>query len=157
LGWSSDQIHFLRIGCILHDVGKINISETVLNKKGPLTESEWEEMKRHPASGADLVKDIHYLAPAIPVILYHHERWNGKGYPQGLAGEDIPLPARIIAVADSFDAMTTLRPYRAVLTPEQSRQEILSGSGSQYDPAVVEAFLRAWSAGRIEQIFGQFP
>jgi putative two-component system response regulator len=157
LGWSGEQIHFLRIGCILHDVGKINIPESVLNKKGPLTESEWVEMKRHPASGADLVKDIHYLAPAIPVILYHHERWNGKGYPQGLAGEDIPLSARIIAVADSFDAMTTLRPYRGVLSPEQSRQEILNGSSSQYDPAVVEAFMRAWSAGRIEQIFGQFP
>ena len=94
LGWSVEQIHFLRIGCILHDVGKINISESVLNKKGPLTDNEWADMKRHPISGAELVKDIHYLAPAIPVILYHHERWNGKGYPEGLAGGGNPPPAQ---------------------------------------------------------------
>jgi putative two-component system response regulator len=129
LGWSSTEINNLRFGSILHDIGKINISEDILRKEGTLSDEEWVEMRKHPEMGAELVKGIHYLDPALPVILYHHERWNGSGYPFGLKAEKIPIAARIVAIADSFDAMTTERPYRQELTPEQAFDEVISGSG----------------------------
>jgi HD-GYP domain-containing protein (c-di-GMP phosphodiesterase class II) len=118
LGWTREEINHLRFGSILHDIGKIHISEEILTKAGPLTDEEWIEMKKHPEMGVELIKDIHYLESALPVILYHHERWNGSGYPRGLKGENIPVIARIVAIADSFDAMTTIRPYRNELTPD---------------------------------------
>ena len=114
-------------------------------------------MKKHPEMGAELIKDIHYLEHARPVILYHHERWNGSGYPYGLKGEKIPANARIVAIADSFDAMTTKRPYRKELTPQLAFNEIESGSGIQYDPLIVETFQHAWVAGDIYEIFKAFP
>jgi len=150
LGWRGLNPEHLRFGAILHDIGKIHIRETTLSKTEPLTSEEWEEIKKHPLTGAEMIKDIPYLMPAIPVVRYHHERWDGKGYPDGLAGENIPLAARIVAVADSFDAMTTHRPYKNARTPHKAYQEILSGSGSRYDPQVVEAFEKAWKAGRIQ-------
>jgi HD-GYP domain-containing protein (c-di-GMP phosphodiesterase class II) len=128
----------------LHDIGKIHIREQILRKPGPLNDEEWVEMKRHPIIGADLVKNISYLEPAIPVIRHHHERWDGKGYPDRLAGDDIPLSARIVSVADSLDAMTSARVYKAARSPQQAYLEILRGSGTQYDPDVVEAFKNAW-------------
>jgi putative nucleotidyltransferase with HDIG domain len=143
LGMSSLQISSLRFGAILHDIGKIYIREGVLRKAGPLNNQEWGEMKRHAEIGANLLRNIPYLSGAIPIIRYHHERWDGKGYPDGLAGEEIPLGARIVAVADTFDAMTTARVYHSENTPEQAIEEIRSGSGSRYDPAVVDAFLTA--------------
>jgi putative two-component system response regulator len=157
LGWSPDEIKNLRFGSILHDIGKIHISEEILTKAGPLTDEEWIEIKKHPEVGAELIKDIHYLASAIPVILYHHERWNGSGYPHGLKGEKIPVIARIVAIADSFDAMTTQRPYRKELSPEQAFNEVVSGSGVQYDPLIVETFQHAWESGDIAEIFQAFP
>ena len=157
LGWSSTEINNLRFGSILHDVGKINIHENILKKTGTLSEEEWVEMRKHPEMGAELVQGIHYLVPAVPVILYHHERWNGSGYPFGLKENDIPLSARIVAIADSFDAMTTKRPYRDELTPEQACNEVISGSGIQYDPLMVEAFQHAWETEKIIEIFLAFP
>jgi putative two-component system response regulator len=157
LGWNPEEITYLRFGSILHDVGKISIQESILHKKGSLNAEEWVEMKKHPVLGAELIKEVHFLSPAIPVILYHHERWNGGGYPFGLAEEAIPMGARIAAVADSFDAMTTTRPYRGVLSPDEARAEIEACSGRDYDPVVVKAFQRALQAGRIQAILNAFP
>ncbi len=147
----------LRFGAMLHDIGKIHIRETTLTKNDSLTKDEWSEIKMHPSTGAEMIKDIPYLSPAIPVVHYHHERWDGTGYPQGLSGEDIPLVARIVAVADGFDAMTTDRPYSMARSLEQAHQEIVHGSGTRYDPFVVEAFLKAWGSGRIQNISTQPP
>jgi putative nucleotidyltransferase with HDIG domain len=140
-GWQSPEIDALRFGAILHDIGKIYIHESILSKAGPLTQEEWAEMKQHPVIGAELLKGIPYLSEVIPVIRSHHERWDGLGYPDGLSGEAIPMGARIVAIADCFDAMTTDRIYHAASSPEQALAEIRKGAGNRYDPAVVEAFL----------------
>jgi HD-GYP domain-containing protein (c-di-GMP phosphodiesterase class II) len=142
---------------MLHDIGKIHIRETTLCKNDALTTDEWSEIKLHPVTGAEMIKDIPYLLPAIPVVRYHHERWDGTGYPQGLRGEDIPLVARIVTVADGFDAMTTDRPYSTARSPDQARQEILDGSGTRYDPFIVKSFLKAWKSGRIRDVASQPP
>ena len=134
----------LRFGAILHDIGKIYVSETVLYKAGPLSQGEWGEMKQHTLTGAELLDAVPYLAQAIPIIRYHHERWDGKGYPDGLAGEEIPPGARIVAVADSFDAMTVSRVYQNAITPEQALKKLQEGSGTQYDPDVIQAFVQVW-------------
>jgi HD-GYP domain-containing protein (c-di-GMP phosphodiesterase class II) len=147
----------LRFGAMLHDIGKIHIRETTLCKNDTLTTDEWSEIKLHPSTGAEMIKDIPYLSPAIPVVRYHHERWDGTGYPQGLSGEDIPLVARIVTIADGFDAMTTDRPYSTARSLDQARQEILDGSGTRYDPFIVEAFLKAWKSGRFRAIASQPP
>jgi putative two-component system response regulator len=152
LEWRVQQMEQLRFGAILHDIGKIQISEAILRKPGKLSPEEWEEIRRHPTSGADMIRDIPYLAPAIPIIRYHHERWDGKGYPEGLSGDAIPIGARIVSVADAFDAMTTDRPYSPARPPQEAYEEIISRSGTQYDPSVVAAFQRAWEAWRIQTI-----
>jgi putative two-component system response regulator len=144
IGLTSSQMDQVFYGSLLHDIGKIHIPESVLKKPGPLSETEWAEMKKHPVIGVEMVKDIAYLAPSIPVIRSHHEQWDGTGYPDGLAGEAIPLVARIVSVADSLDAMSTARPYQQALSPEQAYEEILRGSGSRYDPSVVRAFQKSW-------------
>ena len=153
LGVSQLEEDGVRFGAILHDIGKIHIRDDVLRKTGPLNSEEWIEMKRHPIVGAEMVKDIPYLVPAIPVIRYHHERWNGSGYPAGLVGEAIPRTARIVAVADSFDAMTTERPYRPTLSPPDAYQQILRCSGELFDPKVVESFQVAWEDNQIQAAF----
>jgi putative two-component system response regulator len=145
MGLSPGQMEQIHYGSILHDIGKIHIPESVLKKPGPLTEAEWVEMRKHPLIGVDMVKDIPYLAPAIPVIRYHHERWDGQGYPDGVSGDAIPLVARIVTLADSLDAMSTTRPYQHGLSPDQAYEEILHGSGTMYDPQIVRAFQRGWA------------
>ena len=157
LSWSAANLGSLRFGSILHDIGKIQVSGQILTKKGPLSKEEWEEMRKHPQMGAELIQQIHYLEQAIPVVLYHHERWNGGGYPFGLRGEEIPESARIVAVADSFDAMTTVRPYRKKTPPKDAMTEIAASREVQYDPEVVFAFLRAWEKKRIIEIYRAFP
>ena len=112
LGWKEWQFDTLRYGAILHDVGKIHIPERIMFKTEPLTEEEWALIYRHPKVGAEMVRDIPYMAEAIPIIRYHHEQWDGNGYPYGLAGEQIPEGARILSVADSFDSMTLPRPFK---------------------------------------------
>jgi putative two-component system response regulator len=145
LGLNYSQMNSLLFGSILHDVGKIYIRECILRKPGSLDPDEWVEMQRHSAIGADLIQNIPYLASAIPVIRYHHERWDGKGYPEGLAGNEIPLEARIVAISDSLDAMTSVRVYQATFTPEQAYAEILRCSGTRYDPEIVHAFCEVWN------------
>jgi putative two-component system response regulator len=141
LGWPDSEVSALRFGAILHDIGKIYIRESILSKAGSLTQSEWDEMKLHTVIGAELLKGIPYLTEAIPVIRSHHERWDGLGYPDGLSGDAIPSGARIVAVVDCFDAMTTDRIYHAASSPEEARDEIRKGSGIRYDPTVVDVFL----------------
>jgi putative two-component system response regulator len=130
----------LRYGFLLHDVGKVGIPEAVLNKPGPLDAEEWEVMRAHPLLGVQMVAGIKSLGGAVEVIRCHHERWDGKGYPTGLAGEAIPAGARVFSVADAFDAMTSDRRYRKAIPFDQACQKIADGAGSQFDPMVVDAF-----------------
>ncbi len=131
-------------GALLHDVGKIGVADAILHKPAALTDEEWVEMRRHPRIGHDMLKDISFLSGAANIVLAHHERFDGKGYPRGLAADEIPLGARMFVLADTFDAMTSDRPYRAALTPEASREEIIRCSGTQFDPKCVQAFLLAF-------------
>jgi HD-GYP domain-containing protein (c-di-GMP phosphodiesterase class II) len=137
LGWQPDELEALEFAAILHDIGKIGVPEKVLIKTGPLDPDEWEDMRRHPIYGVHMVRGTPYLEDAIPLILHHHERWDGKGYPDVLVGEDIPMGARLLAVADTFHAMTSDRPYRAAIPAEKTYEEILSQSGRQFDPKMV--------------------
>lgn len=136
-------------GALLHDVGKIGIPDRILLKPGPLGEEERSTMRRHPEMGASLVGGIAWLRPARALILAHHERYDGAGYPQGLAGATIPLAARIFTVADAFDALTTDRPYHEALSWEEAALKIKDGSGTQFDPEACVAFLQvpyeAWA------------
>jgi cyclic di-GMP phosphodiesterase len=127
-------------GFFLHDIGKVGIPESILCKTGRLTELEWIVMKSHPNQGARIVEPIPFMGEAVEIVRSHHERFDGSGYPRGLRGEEIPLAARIFAVADSFDAMTSDRPYRSALSAETAVGEIRAGSGTQFDPICVDAF-----------------
>jgi HD-GYP domain-containing protein (c-di-GMP phosphodiesterase class II) len=151
LGWKGPRLGALRLGGLLHDVGKLNLDETVLTKPGPLDDDEYREIKRHPLAGARLIRGIEALRPALPHILFHHERWDGSGYPSGRAHEQIPIGARIVAVADAFDAMTSPRPYRPPLSLSRALAEVAGGAGTQFDPGVVRAFLAAWSDGELDR------
>lgn len=133
----------LKRAALLHDVGKIGVSDFILHKPGPLTPEEWVEMRRHPVIGYEMLKGVSFLAEPAEIVHHHHERYDGKGYPRGLARDEIPLGARIFAVADTFDAMTSDRPYRRALPWEAAHDEIVRHGGSQFDPRVVEAFLEA--------------
>lgn len=145
LKWPADKIEFFRYIALLHDVGKIAVPEPILKKEGDLTREEYNRMKCHAAAGCDLIKEIKFFAEGIEIIKHHHERWDGAGYPDGLGGEQIPAGARLLSVADAFDAMTSDRPYRTTLSPLTALQEIRSGAGSQFDPRVVDAFVRIFS------------
>lgn len=138
-----DRIFALSIACILHDIGKIGVSESIINKPGKLSDEEYAEMKKHPVIGADIVKHLYGMNLA-PIVKYHHEWFNGKGYPEGLKGNQIPLEARIMAVADTYDAMTSSRPYRNGLSPEIAYEEILRFSNIQFDPEVVNVFVEVF-------------
>jgi len=135
-----DLTHIYR-GALLHDVGKIGIPDAILRKPGKLTSAEWKEMRKHPEIGARMLRGIGFLEGAVPIVLCHQERYDGKGYPARLKGETIPLGARIFAVVDTLDAMTSDRPYRKALPYEAARAEIRKFSGTQFDPKVVEVFL----------------
>lgn len=152
LGWQEWRLDHLRFGAILHDIGKIHIRETTLFKPGQLDDDEWEEIRQHPITGSEMIKDIPYLVPAVPIVRHHHEHWDGTGYPDGLAGIAIPLGARIVAVADAFDAMTTERPYSPARKLPDAYEEILDFAGTRYDPHVVAAFQKAWNAQKIQAI-----
>jgi putative nucleotidyltransferase with HDIG domain len=126
-------------GCLLHDVGKIGVPERILAKPGPLTDDEWSVMRTHPSVGAEVIRPLR-LAPVVGnIVLHHHERWDGTGYPNGLADAAIPLEARIFAVCDAIEAMTTARPYREALPTTTALHRVREASGQQFDPAVVEA------------------
>lgn len=129
-------------GFFLHDIGKVGIPESILCKAGPLTELEWIVMRSHPNQGARIVEPIPFMGEAVEIVRSHHERFDGGGYPRGLRGNEIPLSARIFSIADSFDAMTSDRPYRSALPAGAAVAEIRAGSGSQFDPRCVEEFER---------------
>lgn len=141
MGWSEKQLESLASGANLHDIGKLGIPDGILLKPGPLSEDERKLMQRHAQLGFDLVKDIAFLADAAEIVLAHHERFDGTGYPRGLRGDEILLSARIFAVADTLDAITSDRPYRRASSFESGYETIRKCSGSQFDPEVVRAFL----------------
>jgi len=141
MGISNDEMASLEVGALLHDIGKVGVSDQILRKNGPLTPEEWLEMRKHPEIGYGLTSRISFLDHASPIVRHHHERWDGNGYPDGLCGENIPLAARIFAVADSFDAMVSDRPYRRGLPLEQIIGELQRGAGKQFDPQVVDVFI----------------
>ena len=137
----ADCIH-IRRGAILHDIGKMGIPDSILLKEGPLSEMEWEIMRRHPVMAMNLLSSIAYLRPALDIPYCHHEKWDGAGYPRGLKGEQIPLAARIFAVADVFDALTSDRPYRRAWSVQQALAHINAEKAKHFDPEVVEVFMR---------------
>ena len=139
----SPQIEF---GFLLHDVGKVGVPDAILFKSSSLTEEEYALVRRHPVIGSEILRDVDFLGEGKLVVRHHHERWDGTGYPDGLAGDSIPLAARVFAVADALDALTTDRPYRPASTFAHARGVVRAGSGSQFDPAVVTAFADAWSS-----------
>jgi len=128
-------------GALLHDIGKIGVSDNILLKPGPLTPAEWAAMRRHPEIGHQILRGIPFLLPAAEIVLCHQERWDGGGYPRGLLRDEIPLGARIFAIADTFDAITSDRPYRCASPLSEARREIARCGGSQFDPICVSAFL----------------
>jgi HD-GYP domain-containing protein (c-di-GMP phosphodiesterase class II) len=128
------------LGGLLHDIGKIGIDDQVLNKPGALTPDEYEQIKRHPQLGYDILRGVRQLQKILPIVLHHHEAWDGSGYPHGLAGESTPLLARITATADAFDAMSSDRPYRRGMADEKIDVIMREGAGRQWDPDVIDAF-----------------
>lgn len=140
------QLDILRLGALLHDIGKIGVADRVLQKNGPLSQDEFEIIKTHPTLGAHILRQVPFLSAHIPIVELHHERPDGRGYPHGLLGHATPLLARIVHVADAFDAMTTARAYRPAQTPSHAIGELWRYAGSQFDTEVVEAFVAAWSA-----------
>ncbi|HUS17178.1 MAG TPA: HD domain-containing phosphohydrolase [Chloroflexia bacterium] len=137
-----EQIEVIRYGALLHDVGKIGVPDAILRKPGAFTAEEWVEMRKHPEIGHRMLKDIDFLKKALPIVLHHHERWDGGGYPHGLAGDAIPVEARLFAVADAFDALMSARPYKPALSYAEAAGRIVADRGTHFDPAAVTAFLQ---------------
>jgi response regulator RpfG family c-di-GMP phosphodiesterase len=141
LGMDPADLRNLRYAAAFHDIGKIAVPETLLNKPGPLTDPEREQLERHTVIGEQILSPVDFLSEILPIVRHGHERWDGEGYPDNLAGDRIPLGARIILVCDAYDAMTSDRPYREAMTGETARRELQRGAGTQFDPRVVEALL----------------
>ncbi|HEX9286573.1 MAG TPA: HD domain-containing phosphohydrolase [Thermoanaerobaculia bacterium] len=152
MGLSSEDVRRARLSALLHDVGKIGIDDRILRKPTALTEEEFEIMKSHPVKGAAIMEAIPQLRDVIPGMKHHHERWEGGGYPEGLRGEDIPLQARIVSVADTFDAMTTTRPYQRAMDIRFVFQRLRDLAGNRFDPSVVEALIRSYEKGELVPI-----
>ncbi|MBI4720174.1 MAG: response regulator, partial [Chitinivibrionia bacterium] len=144
---TKEEKKLITFGAVLHDIGKLGVYENVLNKKGSLNDEEWSILKSHPEVGAGIIKNMEFLSGTVALVRHHHERYDGKGYPDHLKGDEIPLGARIITVADSFDAMTTDRPYRDALTLEQAIATLKEKSGSQFDPSIVKSFITVLEEG----------
>ncbi len=143
MGLGATDVTNLRYAAGLHDIGKIGVSRNIVNKLGKLTDEEFQAMRLHSIIGIRILEKIDGLRDALPMIKHHHERWDGTGYPDRLSGEDIPLGARIIAVAEAFDILTSDVPWRDGMSPTQAIEEIVNCAGTQFDPAVVECFLQA--------------
>ena len=141
LSFNEERLENLVFGALLHDIGKIGIRDEVLQKKGQLSPEEYQYVKQHPLIGVKIVEGIDFFKDKIPMIRNHHEHFDGGGYPDGLMGETIPLEARIIAVSDAFDAMTSLRPHRRAMPIEDVLLEMEKGKGKQFDPQILEIFL----------------
>lgn len=154
MGWSREQLRVAKMGSLLHDIGKIGVPDSILMKPGRLEPSEMERMRAHPTIGAMILQGIDELRPAVPFVIAHHERWDGRGYPHGLSSEQIPIEGRILAIADTYDAMTSARPYRAPLAPDEAAAEIRQCAGTQFDPAVAAVFDDLYRSGMIESALG---
>jgi putative two-component system response regulator len=141
VGQTPDELEALAYGALLHDVGKIGIPEAILSKAGKLTEDEWTVMRRHPEIGERICRPLTLAQSFAPIVRHHHERWDGTGYPDGLSGDAIPLGARIVALADSFDAMTHDRPYRGAMPIDEALSEIERAAGRQFDPGLAPLFV----------------
>lgn len=152
LGWDDEALAILDFGSLLHDLGKISIPDALLNKAGPLSEEEWTLMRRHTEIGANLIAKVEHLRPAVPYVLFHHEHWDGSGYPKGLSGPEIPIEGRLMAVVDAFDALTTMRPYSRPRSPEEAIQRLRQGADKQFDPILVEAFQEIFERGDLAPI-----
>lgn len=139
-GFSEQELNIFYYSCLLHDIGKMQISDDILTKPDKLTDHEYEVVKMHTVFGVNAIKDIPSLQPSIDIVRHHHERWDGKGYPDNLKGEEIPLLTRIASIADAFDAMTSHRAYRAALTPDEAYARIVKGGGTQFDPGLIPHF-----------------
>jgi HD-GYP domain-containing protein (c-di-GMP phosphodiesterase class II) len=145
LGWTERKVAGLRFGAPLHDIGKVAVRREVLLKVGPLTLEELAEIQVHPRTGAQLVLPVASARAALTYVLFHHEWWDGSGYPVGIGGRSIPVEARLLAVADAFDAMTSPRPYRHALSHERALREVERCAGTQFDPQLAELFCDVWS------------
>lgn len=152
LGWSEEEVKKLHYAAILHDIGRVGIPESVLNKKQTLTESEFELIKDHVYAGSEILRDISVVKDLASGAKYHHERYDGRGYPEGLEGKNIPVIARLISVADAFDAMKNPRPYRKALTRDEIKLELENGNGTQFDPELLDAFFRVWDNGGFDHV-----
>jgi HD-GYP domain-containing protein (c-di-GMP phosphodiesterase class II) len=149
LGWRDAWLEPLRFGAALHDVGKLTVPQALLRKRSALTPAEIVRVREHPSAGARLLAPIALARPLLPYVLFHHERWDGGGYPTGRSGTEVPIGARVLAVADAFDAMTSDRPYRNALPVEAALAEIERCAGGQFDPVIARVFVAAWLAGEI--------
>jgi len=154
LNVAEKMVKIIEYAALLHDMGKIGIDERILTKPGKLTDDEYKEIKRHPQIGYNILSPIEFLRPVAEIILYHHEWYNGNGYPDGLKGDEIPLGSRIISVIDAWDAMTSDRPYRRSLSKETAIEELKKGAGIQFDPKVVNAFLELMEEEEINKASG---
>jgi len=152
MGLREETIRNLKIAGMMHDIGKIGIDESILNKPGRLTDTEWEEIKRHPEIGYRILNTVSEFSDIATCVLEHHEHWDGKGYPRGLKGDQISLEARIVGFADAYDAMTTSRTYRSALDDKKALEEIQLCSGSQFDPAIVQLFTdEIWNSAIVHE------
>jgi putative two-component system response regulator len=142
LNWKQEDIAVLEFGAVLHDIGKIIVPSQVLKKTGPLNEDEWKLMRQHPEVGAKMLEGVDHLRAAVPYVLFHHEWWNGSGYPQGLKGDKIPREGRLLAIVDAYDAMTTNRPYHSSMSTTEAMEEIRLNKGIYFDPEITEVFLK---------------
>jgi HD-GYP domain-containing protein (c-di-GMP phosphodiesterase class II) len=141
LGLGRTELEFLGYAALMHDIGKIGIREDILVKETPLEPEEFAQIRHHPIFSRDILSPVTYLRPCLPAVLHHHERWQGGGYPTGVSGAEIPFEARIIAVTDAYDAMTSHRSYRRALPPAEALRRLENGSGTQFDPVIVESFI----------------
>lgn len=157
MGWTGDQVSALEIGALLHDIGKIGVSDVILRKPGLLTHEEYAEMQKHPVTGAQMLESVKGLASALPYVLFHQERFDGAGYPFGLADKQIPIEGRVLAVVDTLDAMTSDRPYRKALAFQAALDEIGRNRGTQFDPDIVDALMRLASSGKLESLKSNLP
>lgn len=151
-GLNDQEILHIRRGALLHDIGKMGVPDHILLKPGKLVDMEWALMQQHPQFAYDMLQPIHYLRDSLDIPYCHHEKWDGTGYPQGLKGEQIPLAARIFALVDVYDALTSDRPYRRAWPKAKTLQYILEQSGKHFDPQVVEKFLQFFGAGKTRKV-----